>query len=114
MFSFNAFALGYFKPLILLFQRADTVVEVFERCDEDNSIKTAELDRRAGPTAPCSKLLVRAVPCTSTEEYPQRPIHKQSLTNFLSEYVVRYASHWLDAHTTCTLLVVEGFADGDA
>ena len=49
--SFNALALAYFKQLIILFQRADTVVDEFESCDDDDSVKTAKLDRRAGPTS---------------------------------------------------------------
>ena len=49
--SLNALALAYFKQRVISFQRADTVVEVFESCDDDNSVKTAQLDRRAGPTA---------------------------------------------------------------
>ena len=44
---------AYCKQLLILFQRADTFVEVFEGYDHDISVKTAELDRRAGPTAPC-------------------------------------------------------------
>ena len=58
--------------------------------------------------------LVGAVPSTSMEEFPQYPTHKSSHVNFLSECAVRYASHWLEARTTCTLPVVEGFAYGEA
>ena len=44
--------------IVILFQRADSVVEVFESCDDVNSVKTAELDRRAAPTAPCKQYQV--------------------------------------------------------
>ena len=43
------------RLLLILFHRADTVVEVFESCDDNNSVKTAEPDHRAGPTAPCKQ-----------------------------------------------------------
>ena len=33
-------------------------MEVFDVCDEDNSVTTAELDRRSGPTAPCKQYQV--------------------------------------------------------
>ena len=55
--SFNAFALAYFKQLLKLFQRADTVVEELESCGYDNWEHTAELDRRAGPTPPPLKTM---------------------------------------------------------
>ena len=41
------------------------------------------------------------------------PSKKQSLQNFLCIYIVSHASHWLETHTTCTLLVVGGFVDGE-
>ena len=41
---------SYFKQLLIGFQKADTVVEVFDRYDDDNSVKTAERERRARST----------------------------------------------------------------
>ena len=46
--SFNALAVAYFRHLLTGFQKADTVVEVFDRYDEENSVKTAERDCQAG------------------------------------------------------------------
>ena len=83
---------------------------------------TAERVRRAGPTAPCKQYqVIGGRPGNGSS------IHKQSLVNVLCEYVVRHASHWLEARTrmhermhacmhACThtsLLVVRGFADGE-
>jgi len=57
--------MAYFKQLIILFQRADAVVEVFECYDDDTLVNTAELNRCTGTTAPCKQFhkLVGAVLC---------------------------------------------------
>ena len=47
MCSYDALASSYFKQLVIGFQKADTVVKVFDRYDDDNSVKTAELNRSA-------------------------------------------------------------------
>ena len=76
--SINALALPYFKQLLILCQRADTVVAVFERYDDDNSMKTADPDGRVGPTAPDKQYQVIGGHCAlylhgkiSTMSHPQ-------------------------------------------
>ena len=56
--SFDALYLSYFKQLLIGFQKADTVVEVFDRYDDDNSVKTAEPEYRAGSTTACKQYQV--------------------------------------------------------
>ena len=112
--SFDALTLSYFKQLLIGFQKADTVVEVFDRYDDDNSVKTAERERRAGSTNACKQYqVIGGRPVPPWKRFLYVPSNKQSLQNFLCEYVVSHASHWLETHTACTLLVVGGFADGE-
>ena len=112
--SFDALALSYFKQLLIGFQKADTVEEVFDIYDDDNSAKTAERERRAGSTIACKQhQVIGGRPVPPWKRFLDVPSNKQSPQNFLCEYVVNHASHWLETHTTCTLLVVGGFADGE-
>lgn len=113
--SFDALTVAYFRQLLTGFQRADTVVEAFDRYDDDNSVKTAEKDRRAGSTSACKQYqVIGGRPVPPRKMFLNVPLNKQSLVNFLCEYVVCHASsQWLEAHTTCTLLVVGGFVNGE-
>ena len=45
--SFDALALSHFKQLLIGFQKADTVVEVFDRYDDDNSVKNCGTTHRS-------------------------------------------------------------------
>jgi hypothetical protein len=46
--SFDTLPASYYRHLLTGFQKAETIIEVFGRYDENNSVKTAERDRRAG------------------------------------------------------------------
>ena len=78
--SFDALALSYFKQLLIGFQKADRVVEVFDRYGGDNSVKTAERERRARSTTACKQYQVfggRPVPLW--KKFLDVPSNKQSL-----------------------------------
>ena len=57
--------------------------------------------------------MIGARPVPPWKRFSDVPSYKQSLQNLLCEYVVSHESHWLETHTTCTLLVVGGFVDGE-
>ena len=112
--SFDALALSYFKQLLIGLQKAGTVVEVFDRYDDDNSVKTAERECSAGSTTACKQYQVIGGRLVHPwKRFLDVPSNKQSLKNFLCECVVSHASHWLEIHTTCTLLAVGAFVDGE-
>ena len=89
-------------------------MEVFDRYDDDNSVKTAKRERRAGSTTTCKQYqVIGRRPVSLWKRFLEVPSNKLSLQNFLCEYVVSHASHCLVTHTTCTLLVVGSFVDGE-
>ena len=79
-YSFDGLALLYFKQLLIGFQKADTVVKVFDRDDDDNSVKTAERERRAESTTACKQYqVIGGRPVPPWKRFLSGPSYKQSL-----------------------------------
>ena len=81
--SFDVLALQYMRNLLSCFSQANTVVEVFDRYDNEHSVKTAERMRRHGNGARQYQVISgRSVP--AWKKFLAHPANKAALAVFLS------------------------------
>ena len=80
------------ESLLRCFREADIVVEVFDRYDNKESVKSAERERRqnAGPTGRQYQVIAgRSVP--PWKKFMALSENKESLNQFLCQYVIEKA-----------------------
>ena len=89
--TFGDLAYEYMASLAREFNKAATVIDVFDRYDNENSVKAGERERRAssigGPQKEYDVIEGRAVP--QWKRFLSVAKNKQSLVKFLCDYVVK-------------------------
>lgn len=107
---------AYLEKLMRELQRADTVIDVFDRYDCAESVKECERERRqASQASVCRQYHVlpgRAVP--QWRKFLNLPENKASLANFISEYVATHGPkhHMLANYEKRKILMAGGYIDG--
>ena len=97
---------------MLEFEKGTTVVDAFDRYDVANSVKVGERTRRA-----------RGMQAGTGREYNVRPLppwkkflsvssNKESLTDFLCDYIKKHRTTWLSEHPECGIILAGGLKDG--
>ena len=111
--TFNDLGAAYLRQLIGCFDRALTVVDVFDRYDVQDSVKSGERARRACGVVGARQYSViggRSIP--PWKKFLAVPENKQSLTKFLCDYLVNHVPSQFSLHPEWKLVLAGGFADG--
>ena len=95
--TFDDFGKTYFQNLVLEFEKATTVVDVFDRYDVANSVKVGERTRRArgmqaGTKREYNVIGGRLLP--PWEKFLSVSSDNESLTDFLCDYIKKHGTTW--------------------
>ncbi|MES9879249.1 MAG: hypothetical protein ABW185_00005 [Sedimenticola sp.] len=113
--SFDQLADSYMASLLRHFNGADTVIEVYDRYDNKDSVKAAERLRRqtqSGVGRQYQVIAGRSVP--PWKKFMALPTNKESLVKYLCQYLVDHApsSDALASKPNRKLVMSGGFTDG--
>ena len=108
--SFENLAKAYQEHLLTGFSKANTVVDVFDRYDNDNSVKAGERERRSKTGSggrEYSVIAGRSIP--PRKKFLNVAANKQSLVSFLCNYIVQNAVQHMSPHPDWKLFLAGGF-----
>ena len=108
--SFENLAKAYQEHLLTGFSKANTVVDVFDRYDNDNSVKAGERERRSKAGSggrEYSVIAGRSIP--PWKKFLNVAANKQSLVSFLCNYIVQNAVQHMSPHPDWKLFLAGGF-----
>ena len=113
--TFDDFGKTYFQNLVLEFEKAMTVVDVFDRYDVANSVKVGERTQRAcGMQAGTLKeySVIGGRPLPPWKKFLSVSSNKESLTDFLCDYIKKHGTAWLSESPECGIILAGGLRDG--
>jgi hypothetical protein len=111
--TFYNLAATYMQGLLQCFSEANTVVDVYDRYDNMESVKQGERERRqdADPGSRQYQVISgRSIP--SWQKFLNNPKNKAALIAFLCQYIINHTQFHLMQYTTHTIYLAGGFADG--
>ena len=111
--TFDDLGDAYFSGLVRHFASAHTVVDVFDRYDNPESVEQSERDRRQsqGPSGGRYQVIAgRNVP--PWRKFLNHKDNKADLVSFLCKYIVKKSEGYMAAHHRCTIYLAGGFTDG--
>lgn len=109
--TFDELAEGYMVKMLRCTQKANTVVDVFDRYDVEHSIKSEERRRRQTAADCVRKYQVHgANSIPPWQKFMAVSSNKASLTNFLCCYITKHASASLGPHIK--IYLAGGLSDG--
>ena len=112
--TFDDLAAAYLRHVMKGFDKANTVIDVFDRYDNNESVKSAERNRRTGAGVGYRVYqVIGGRPVPPWRKFLNMADNKQSLAQFLCEYMVLNAPSAMKALPKCKLVIAGGFSDGN-
>ena len=112
---FDDFGKTYFQNLVLEFEKATSVVDVFDRYNVANSVKVGERTRRErGMQAGTGREynVIGGRPLPPWKKILSASSNKESLTDFLCDYIKKHGTTWLSEHPESEIILAGRLKDG--
>lgn len=112
--TFGDLAAAYLEKMVVSFQKAHTVVEVFDRYDNPDSVKAEERARRQTGQATGTYHINDSRPVPPWHRFMMSADNKAALTVFLCEYICKHVPQHrqMSNNQDRSLYLAGGFKDG--